>query len=400
MLEPHCVLPRGPTMYSMLTLERMLHPSGIGTCSVRLGTANHHAVDMNTHQETRRVSGKNTILLRSALFVHRYVQHARTTCGEMALPLAGFLQWFHKKDNNDRLETMGFLACGLVHDITNAIHYTSLTLETAQYRKSKKAALRDTLRGLRYIAQLTDAVKKQMNNQCVRQHFSPVKEINLLCLLLKYRFQHVRISVVKDFERHIRLYGNVAQFHQCVMNILLNAADAYEQQCFDKREKNCITLMLTKNERSCVLSIRDNAGGMGSHMSQRTIHQNQPKKHPNKHMGIGLLIAKKCVEEVFLGSLSIQSINDMGTTFTLQFPFTKKQDFLVKNNTVLYADSTWKTRLKHLNRWSNRHHNTSPHLLRQSQSKKRPFLSGSPQSDRSKNAIGSTTQPLASSFFC
>jgi signal transduction histidine kinase len=100
---------------------------------------------------------------------------------------------------------------------------------------------------------------------------------------------------------------------QSFLNLLKNAAQAVDP------EKGVITISMTrkKSQKSVVVKIRDNGGGIPEHLHRKLFNPFFTTK--TRGTGLGLPIARKNVE-LHNGTITFQSSPETGTTFIVEIP--------------------------------------------------------------------------------
>ncbi len=105
---------------------------------------------------------------------------------------------------------------------------------------------------------------------------------------------------------------------EIIFNNLISNAVKYNK---DNGEVHCI---LKEEEKTIKISVSDNGIGMSEEdipkLFQEFVRLKNEKTKAISGSGLGLSITKKIVEEVYNGSITVTSVPDKGTTFTIELP--------------------------------------------------------------------------------
>jgi len=130
------------------------------------------------------------------------------------------------------------------------------------------------------------------------------------------RIHQLNVQVIMP-ERHERMFllARPSALVQTLLAITVNALDAFEV----RRIKNPrLSFDLRKDESSVRRSVSDNGGGINLKPAERIFKTLVSDKGKN-HMGMGLNIAKRLVEEILEGTLTAENTGS-GARFTVKLP--------------------------------------------------------------------------------
>ncbi|MEL7036947.1 MAG: response regulator [Cyanobacteria bacterium J06592_8] len=155
--------------------------------------------------------------------------------------------------------------------------------------------------------------------------------IDSTLLILKHRTQKTPKRSAIHIIKH---YGNIpvikcftGQLNQVFMNILANSIEAFDgdeinQKFTDKKEKNhqiiIHTAVVPKNQVE--IKIEDNGFGMKAEIKKRIFEQGFTTKPIGKGTGLGMAIAHQIITEKHGGTITCDSQENKGTTFTIRLP--------------------------------------------------------------------------------
>ena len=106
--------------------------------------------------------------------------------------------------------------------------------------------------------------------------------------------------------------------YQCLLNIVTNGMDACEFDTDDKDEKTMEISTVKAADWGIEYRIRDNGCGM-SPDTQKKLFQNFFTTKGIRGTGIGLMMTRNIIEK-HQGLIDVQSIEHVGTTFTIKIP--------------------------------------------------------------------------------
>jgi len=124
------------------------------------------------------------------------------------------------------------------------------------------------------------------------------------------------ISLQYDIEPNLKLHGNSEQIKQVVM-ILLDNALKYTN------EKGSVDVSLKKHQTGIQFTVTNTGKGISEEhwdkIFDRFYRLDKSRARNSGGYGLGLAIAKAIVEQ-HGGKISVKSIVDKATTFTVEFP--------------------------------------------------------------------------------
>lgn len=126
------------------------------------------------------------------------------------------------------------------------------------------------------------------------------------------RFHHIAVKLDVDGELSASGYPN--EFAQVLLNILINARDAFKEK---KVEKPVIELRAFAEGNKSVVTITDNAGGIPDAIIDKIFHLYFTTKESSGGTGIGLFISKNIIEKNMGGNLSVANV-DHGAQFRIE----------------------------------------------------------------------------------
>lgn len=140
--------------------------------------------------------------------------------------------------------------------------------------------------------------------------------------LLKYDQRWGHMTIKLELDPKLPLVSGIGdQLIQVIINLMVNAADAYENI---KGREHVITI---KSEYACddyiSLSFIDNACGMSDEVMKNMFKQFYTTKHQGKGTGLGLPLCEAIITD-HEGMIEVDSVEGVGTTIRILLPIDKE----------------------------------------------------------------------------
>ncbi|HEV8541908.1 MAG TPA: ATP-binding protein [Verrucomicrobiae bacterium] len=258
-------------------------------------------------------------------------------------------------------ETLGLLTMGLAHDFSNILAGVYSLSETYQSGFKPGDDLHEGFglikRNSMQATQLVQRVLSLHQGKIGQRNYYNVNE------LLNDTIEVVRKSVrriclhTEFWTEQLPLYIDPIEFRQVLVNLTLNAADAMPEggDVFFSTSLHDELPALAHFQGSIpklpvvCIEVRDTGTGIaGQHLSQ-IFDPFFTTKPLNKGSGLGLYNAKLFVEK-HAGAISVESVEDSGTTFRIWLPkanFTESERFqtelILGRKTLLLVETTGKS---------------------------------------------------------
>lgn len=152
-----------------------------------------------------------------------------------------------------------------------------------------------------------------------KSQFYVEEELASIKKILDFSFKNAGIQIRFHYTVNFCIDGNPNEFIQCVLNIVLNAKDQFENASYTEA---LIDIYVYEMHDMCVISIQDNAGGICIEPIEKIFDLNITSK--NNSAGVGLFICKDIVENRFHGKIEVQNKDD-GACFNIFIPLSNSQ---------------------------------------------------------------------------
>lgn len=220
-----------------------------------------------------------------------------------------------------RLAELGKTSGGFLHDMVNHVTAVTLSMNYLEERATHDSKLlreyaEQTARIRKSIEEFARGVRGYMKGDRVHCFFTPAVELCNLVELFRCRVDTKNIVITTKFDNRLRLYGNRLRFGQIISNILSNAVDAL--RTIPESEKRTISLSCEKAGQFIKITISDSGPGIPAHTKKHLFEPFVSTKE-SRGTGLGLVSAKKIIEQDFSGRIELETVLGGGSTFSLFF---------------------------------------------------------------------------------
>lgn len=223
---------------------------------------------------------------------------------------------------------LGKMASGIFHDLTNPIALVSLSLESLNekshlFHKKELDSIQEHLKraviGTKRLETFMMAARKNIQNHDISQKFSLSEELKQVVQILNHKAKQNSVKMNIDSDEDITIIGNPIKLHQCMLNLMSNAIDAYPPR-EDMSENREVHVSYTNKKGTVIIKVQDNGMGIAKEHLVRIFEPLFTTKSSEKGTGLGLAICKDIIERYFHGNIYVSSTLGEGTTFTIEFP--------------------------------------------------------------------------------
>jgi C4-dicarboxylate-specific signal transduction histidine kinase len=232
-----------------------------------------------------------------------------------------------RRTQSEKLAVIGRIAAGVMHEINNPLSYVRANLDflqremlagTASSNTSEVAeVIAETREGVDHIHRIAGDLKgfSRMDTEEASE-CALADVVGDALKLASVRLKHVaalNVDVPKDLPEVFAVRRKLAQV---VLNLLVNAGDALEEQQVEQGE---VWVKGRAEGERVVLLIEDNGPGFASHVLPRLFENFFTTKTPDKGTGLGLPLSRELVTQ-FGGVLTAENRPQGGARLRLEFP--------------------------------------------------------------------------------
>jgi two-component system, NtrC family, sensor kinase len=226
----------------------------------------------------------------------------------------------------DKLSSIGLLAAGVAHEVNTPLavisSYTQMLAKQLQSDPQKSGLLekitRQTFRASEIVNNLLN-FSRTSGTEIADVDVNKVIAETLA--LLEHQFKVARVEVENALTPKLQpIQGNAGKLQQVFLNLFLNAKDAMPG--------GGKLRVATSNGESVSVSISDTGSGIAPEHIQRIYDpffttKTSPRAGQPRGTGLGLSVTYGIIQE-HAGKIRVESHLGAGTTFTLDFPLSRK----------------------------------------------------------------------------
>ncbi|MES2224538.1 MAG: HAMP domain-containing sensor histidine kinase [Patescibacteria group bacterium] len=227
-----------------------------------------------------------------------------------------------------RFAEFGKLSSGIFHDLMNVLNVVVINVSrlegSPEHLPEVQQYVGKAVAASKRLGNHIQSVRKQIASDDAHSVFSPEKEIRDAMDMLQFRAREASVQFRFKAKDAIELHGPALKFYQTVLNLLMNAVDA----CENNNRTSIVNILLRKasNKNGIVLIIRDNGCGISPDHIGSIFNPLFTTKSYSKGTGIGLSQTKEIIERYFKGSIAVTSTENKGTTFIIRIPLLATHD--------------------------------------------------------------------------
>jgi PAS domain S-box-containing protein len=226
----------------------------------------------------------------------------------------------------DKLSSIGLLAAGVAHEVNTPLavisSYTQMLSKQLQGDPQKSGLLEKITR---QTFRASEIVNNLLNFS--RTSGSEVSDVDVnkviadTLALLEHQFKVAKVEVENQLSPKLpAIQGNPGRLQQVFLNLFLNAKDAMAG--------GGKLRVATQNGDSVSVSVSDTGSGIAPEYIQRIYDpffttKTSPREGQARGTGLGLSVSYGIIQE-HAGTIRVESSPGAGTTFTLDFPLSKK----------------------------------------------------------------------------
>ena len=235
---------------------------------------------------------------------------------------------------DDRIRTIGIMAAGIAHEINNPLTYGLAHLEMAQEMLTKSQAglieridqtellgnVNESLSASRRVARIVRSIStlsRGTSSHALELAAIPASSVVATVLDIAGSRIQQQANVLIDVDEETFLFADEASLAQILLNVILNANDAFAERSPTHNRIRVFLANPTKN--SLEICVQDNGIGIDPTILSHIFEPFFSTKTARKGMGIGLHVRRELAREMN-GDIIVESTVGKGTTVRIQIP--------------------------------------------------------------------------------
>ena len=233
--------------------------------------------------------------------------------------------------HTERMAGLGEMATGIAHEINQPLNTISISLENMLHKipgdnNNGNRYLSDKIskifESIYRIGKIIDHIRafSRDNDDYIPTAFDINESIRNALSLITVQYKHKAIDLVTDLGENLpSVTGNTFKFEQVVLNLVINAKDALENQQTEEKE---IRISTFRDGQNIFIEVSDNGTGIKKEDIGNIMLPFYSTKEEGKGTGMGLAISFGIIKEM-KGNIDIQSEVLKGTTIRITLPVGK-----------------------------------------------------------------------------
>lgn len=180
----------------------------------------------------------------------------------------------------------------------------------------KKELLPSMNRNMDHLTTIVDDFSQFFSSSGHKETFNPLSVLNQVVEMAGGKVHKLNVqAIMPETDESILLSGRPSVLAQALLILTVNALDTFEAR---RTANPRLVFDLRRDANSVTLSVSDNGGGITLKPVER-IFETFVSDKGKDHMGMGLNIAKRLVEEILEGTIAVENIGP-GARFTVTLP--------------------------------------------------------------------------------
>ncbi|MFZ5445097.1 MAG: ATP-binding protein [Myxococcota bacterium] len=234
-----------------------------------------------------------------------------------------------RASQQERLATVGTLAAGVGHEINNPLAYiignVDFTIEElrALGGASPSTELRELIEvqleareGAERIRKIVRGLRSLAREDVALEGVAPEVVIESSLSMASHELKH-RATVKVELEDTPRVLADESRLTQVLVNLLVNAAQAFEAP--DPTKNRIVVTTRLADDGRVVIAVKDNGPGIPIALQRRVFDPFFTTKPVGQGTGLGLSVSRNIVTTLG-GELILESTEGAGATFVVMLP--------------------------------------------------------------------------------
>ncbi len=222
----------------------------------------------------------------------------------------------------EKMASLGTLTAGVAHEINNPLNFikgasdglNNYFKKFGSKNENETSFLLSSINeGIERASGIVTGLNQFSRDSSKSDEDCAIHSILNNCLVILQNQTKHKIEIKKEYsDNEIVIKGNVGEFHQVFINILINAIQSI-------KEKGEIFIETFNHEKEVVVTITDNGCGISNEHLPQITNPFFTTKAPGKGTGMGLSITYAIIKK-YNGSLKFESFVNKGTKVVISLP--------------------------------------------------------------------------------
>lgn len=243
---------------------------------------------------------------------------------------------------SEKMRGLGSLAAGLLHEINNPVHYTTLAIKTLkkdlQVGRDPAEVIDDIESGVGRIGQIIADLRAfaYPEQAQVERDISIRDAVRTALRFTAHVTREIAVHNLTDADTTSFVRGSEIQIGQVLVNLISNAAAAIQAR--GENFAGQLTIKAHRHGDRLVVTISDNGCGISAANLSRICEPFYTSSGPGGGLGLGLSICDTIIRN-HGGSLVFRSTEQVGTDVSFDLPLVPSEGYMHDDSTLAEANT-------------------------------------------------------------
>ncbi|MEG6521499.1 GAF domain-containing sensor histidine kinase [Desulfotomaculum sp. 1211_IL3151] len=224
-----------------------------------------------------------------------------------------------------KLAAIGEMAAGVAHELNSPMTVVIGTAQMMQRDMNKEHPHSEWLDDIINCGMRCKKIIQNLLSYSRQGHFALTEtdinqQVEKVLSLIHYQIDRNNISIIENLDQHVpHIMSNGHQLQQVLINLLLNARDALEDNIGEKCIWISTAVEVDQDKEWVVLTVSDNGRGISPEGLTKIFNPFYTSKEATKGTGLGLSVSFG-IAQSHGGTIKVESKQWVGSTFKLMLP--------------------------------------------------------------------------------